>query len=214
MYGAARGRLPCSELSLEQQKQHLDFVYGLRMREVMAPPYTDIEIVAMEIRHEFRFGALVRHYLLRISREFCIDKFHRMLPHLEGNTNCTGDWPNVHLLESLCGGSCCHSVLDLVSDTVFTIMDGSLVDVKPLYEVLARPRNDLAERKQFPTILQYLDRTYPSELEQLHESPAWAKHWDASDCFGMYRINTDVNSWYLCECAYNCRKEVERCLTN
>lgn len=213
-FESTRGKLPSSELSFEQQKQHIDFVYGPRMREMMAPPYTDMEVAAMETRYKFVFGPSVRHYLLRISREFCIDEFHRMLPLLEGNTNCTGDWPDVHLLESLCGGSCCQSVLHIASDTVFTFMDGPLVNVRPLYEVLARPRDDLAERKHFPTVLQYVNKSYPSELDQLLESPEWARHWESSRDFGIFRINTNVNEWYLCECAHKSRMELQRCLNN
>ena len=134
-----------------------------------------------------------------------------MLPHMTDETeglDWTG-WPDVHLEKSLCGGECCHSVLHLASDTVFTIIV-SIANVEPLYEVLSVPYGDVSKRERHPTILQYVHKDYPRRYNFLNLLEA---KWDASDSFGTYRINTNFNVWYLLKCAHKSKKEVQWCIS-
>ena len=148
--------LPRCELTIDQQQQHLDYVYGSKeIKELLAPPLKEIEVVALEMVYKRRIGPLLRHYLLHISREVLVAENQSIvLPCvLKGEV---GHKPAFHVLVNHCGGSCCFTAVSHVADTTFRVVNDDSVSLGlPLYETLSRPalgRDAIDRLKSYPRL--------------------------------------------------------------
>lgn len=199
---SAWAQLPNCGLTVEQQKQHIDYVYGSKeIRELLAPPLQEIELLSLEMVFKRSFGPLLRHYLQNISREVVLAENQSfVLPRIIRGE--LGHRPAFYVFVNDCGGSCCYTAVSHVSDTVFRVVnDDSISHGLPLYEILSRPamsREAINRKRSYPSL---------SELITAEEQRGLTL-----GGLGRLRVNIDQNPKRIINEVLRSAEQVTRCL--
>lgn len=196
--------LPRSKLTIDQQQQHLDYVYGSKeIKDLLAPPLQEIELVALEMVYERRIGPLLRHYLLHISREVVVAENQRfVIPRvLKGEV---GHRPAFHVLVNHCGGCCCYTAVSHVADTTFMVVnDDSVSPGLPLHETLSRPalgRGAIDRLKGYPRLSELVP------AEELRDRGL------TLGALGKFRVSTDRDTECIIDEALRSAQQVSMCV--